>query len=163
RAQPGEPLPVAGGRRPRSGPWPRLAGLMGLWLGFRLLLGVKVRLLLRSFARRNVRQTVFLVLVLAAILVPAWPALAGAARAAVGMAVACLLRVLVAGVVLHMLLAALGRFLRREWSRAVAGLLFGLAFAAPSLAFNRHIGTGQVGASLDRRVPEAAWVARRLP
>jgi hypothetical protein len=222
---------------------------MGLWLGFRLLLGVKLRLLLRSFVRRNVRQTVLLVLVLAAVLVPAWNGLGGAARAAVtrngvpgavavlgavhlgwlvssflfsafaegfelrrvlrypvrpaavfvlnvllapvdlvalfllpplvatvmamghlhgagaavGMALACLLTVLMTGVVLHILLAALGRFLRREWMRAVAGLLFGLAFAAPSLAFNRHIGTGDVGASLDRRVPAAARLAARLP
>jgi ABC-2 type transport system permease protein len=222
---------------------------MGLWLGFRLLLGVKLRLLVRSFARRNVRQSVLLLLVLAGVLVPSWRGLGGAARAAVtghdiagavavlgtvhlgwlfssflfsafaegfelrrvlrypvrpvavfvlnvllapvdlvalfllpplvatvttmgrlhgagaavGMAAACLLTVLVTGVVLHILLAALGRFLKREWMRAVAGLLFGLAFAAPSLAFNRHIGTGQVGASLDRRVPAAARLAARLP
>src|SRR6185436_7045208 len=79
------------------------------------------------------------------------------------MAMACLLTVLVTGVVLHILLAALGRFLRREWSRAVAGLVFGLAFAAPSLAFNRHIGTGQIGAGLDRRIPAAARLAESLP
>jgi hypothetical protein len=222
---------------------------MGLWLGFRLLLGVKVRLLVRSFARRSAGQTALLLLVLAAVLVPAWTGLGGAARravmgagvagavavlgavhlswlfssflfsafaegfelrrvlrypvrpaavfvlnvllapvdlvalfllpplvaavraighlhgagAAAAMAMACLLTVLVTGVVLHILLAALGRFLRREWSRAVAGLIFGLAFAAPSLAFNRHIGTGQLGAGLDRRIPAAAQVAARLP
>jgi ABC-2 type transport system permease protein len=222
---------------------------MGLWTGFRLLLGVKLRLLLRSFARRSVGQTILLVLVLAGVLVPSWNGLGGAARAAVtghgvtgavavlgavhlgwlfssflfsafaegfelrrvlrypvrpaavfvlnvllapvdlvalfllpplvatvtamgrlhgpgaavGMALGCGLTVLVTGVVLHILLAALGRFLKREWMRALAGLLFGLAFAAPSLAFNRHIGTGQVGASLDRRVPAAAQLAERLP
>ena len=222
---------------------------MGLWLGFRLLLGVKLRLLLRSFARRSAGQTILLVLVLAAVLVPSWNGLGGAAGAAVtrhgatgavavlgavhlgwlfssflfsafaegfelrrvlrypvrpaavfvlnvllapvdlvalfllpplvasvaalgrlhgaaaalGMAVGCLLTVLVTGVVLHILLAALGRFLKREWMRAVAGLLFGLAFAAPSLAFNRHIGTGQVAASIDRRIPDAAHLAERLP
>jgi ABC-2 type transport system permease protein len=218
---------------------------MGLWL----LLGVKVRLLGRSFLRRSAGQTLLGLVVLAAVLTPAWFGLGGAARAAVtrngvtggiavlgtvhlgwlfssflfsafaegfelrrvlrypvrpsavfimnvllapidlvalflapplvtavttmartagagaavGMALACVATVLVTGVVLHILLAALGRFLRREWSRAVAGLLFGLAFAAPSLAFNRQISTGDLAASIDRRVPAAAQLAQRLP
>jgi hypothetical protein len=218
---------------------------MGLWL----LLGVKVRLLGRSFLRRSAGQTVVTVVVLAAVLVPAWVGLGGAARAAVahhgvaggiavlgavhlgwlfssflfsafaegfelrrvlrypvrpsavfvmnvllapvdlvalfllpplvaaiatlgrvsgpgaaaGFAVAALLILLVTGTVLHILLAALGRFLRREWSRAVAGLLFGLAFAAPSLAFNQQVSSGDVSASIDRRVPVAARLAERLP
>jgi ABC-2 type transport system permease protein len=222
---------------------------MRLGLGLGLLLGVKVRLLVRSFARRSALQTAALVLVLLAVLVPAWTGLGGTARLAVeksgltgaiavlgtvhlswlvssflfsafaegfelrrvlrypvrpssvfimnvllapvdlvalfllpplvtsvaamarlhgagagiGMAVACVLTVLVTGVLLHILLAALGRFLRREWSRAVAGLLFGLAFAAPSLAFNRHVGTRQMTASIDRRIPDAARLAERLP
>jgi hypothetical protein len=222
---------------------------MRLGLGLWLLLGVKVRLLLRSFARRSPVQTALLALVILAVLVPAWRGLGGAARAAVeksgvtgaiavlgtvhlswlvssflfsafaegfelrrvlrypvrpsavfimnvllapvdlvalfllpplvaavaamarlhgagaalGLAVAALLTILVTGVLLHILLAALGRFLKREWMRAVAGLLFGLAFAAPSLAFNRQIGTREMSASIDRRIPEAARVATLLP
>ena len=222
---------------------------MKLGLGLWLLFGVKVRLLVRSFARRSPLQTGLLALVILAVLVPSWRALGGAARAAVeksgvngaiavlgtvhltwlfssflfsafaegfelrrvlrypvrpaavfilnvllapvdlvalfllpplvagvaamartqgagaalGLAAAALLTVLVTGVLLHILLAALGRFLKREWMRAVAGLLFGLAFAAPSLAFNRHIGTRQMSDTIDRRIPQAARLAERLP
>jgi hypothetical protein len=87
---------------------------------------------------------------------------AGAAAAA-GVAVAAVLTVLVTGVVLHILLAALGRFLRREWSRALAGLLFGLAFAAPSLAFNRQLTTREVSATLDHSVGAVVHFGERLP
>jgi hypothetical protein len=59
--------------------------------------------------------------------------------AALGTTAASAVTVLTTGVALHILLAALGRFLRKEWSRAVAGLLLGLAFAAPSFAVQRYV------------------------
>jgi hypothetical protein len=86
--------------------------------------------------------------------------------AAAGLTVACALMLLTTGATLHTLLAALGRFLHREWSRAVAGLVLGLAFAAPSLALQRyatsrgaHPGEAAIGAA----VPAAAWLAQRIP
>jgi hypothetical protein len=218
-------------------------------MDLRLLLGIKLRLLARSFLQRSAGQNLAGLLVLLAMLVPAWMSLGGAARSAVArggvagavavlgdthlgwlvssflfsafaegfelrrvlrypirpaavfvmnvllapvdlvavflvpplvaavmalervagagpavaLAVAAVLTVLVTGVVLHILLAALGRFLRREWSRAMAGLVFGLLFAAPALVFNRHLAGGDVAAAIDRRVPAAAALAERLP
>jgi hypothetical protein len=86
--------------------------------------------------------------------------------AGLGVALACVLTMLVTGVALHMLLAALGRFLRREWSRAVAGLVFGLAFAAPTIVLHQHAsraGLRAVGASALASVPAAARLAARFP
>jgi hypothetical protein len=88
------------------------------------------------------------------------------AGAAAGLALAYLLAVLMTGVVLHMLLAALGRFLRRDWSRAVAGLVLGLAFATPTLALQRYITSKDrqtSAATIAAGVPRAAWLAARVP
>ncbi len=88
----------------------------------------------------------------------------GAASAA-GVAAAAVLVVLTTAAVLQILLALLGRLLRREWSRAIAGLALGLAFAAPLLALQGRSAEGMQGpsvllASLDETV---VAVARTLP
>src|SRR2546421_4181680 len=78
--------------------------------------------------------------------------------AAAGVALACVLTLLTTGVALHILLAVLGRFLRREWSRAVAGLVVGLAVAAPALLWQRsidHDGVQPLAAAFARGVPGA--------
>jgi hypothetical protein len=137
--------------------------------------GLDLRVLLRYPVRPS---TVFILNVLLApldlvgifLFPPLVAAVVGAGRtagpaAAAGVALACLLTVLVTGVVLHILLAGLGRFLRKEWSRAVAGLVMGLAFAAPSLALRSwDTETTQHGQPrLEAAIPAAARLAARLP
>ena len=135
---------------------------------------------LRALLRYPVRPSVVFVLnvllapcdLVALFLVPPLlAAVVAAARlrgagAAAGLALAYLVTMLITGVVLHMLLAALGRFLRREWSRAVAGLVLGLAFAAPSLALQRYVTAKDhhnTAATIAAGVPRAARLAARVP
>lgn len=91
----------------------------------------------------------------------------GGPRMAIAAAAACLLTVLISGVVLHVLLAGLGRFLRKEWARASAGLLLGLALATPSLFLRRHLSqgapAGALTSSFDAFIEAAARLASRLP
>jgi predicted permease len=86
--------------------------------------------------------------------------------AGLGVALASLLTVLMTGVVLHILLAALGRWLRQEWSRAVAGLLFGVAFAVPAVVVHRNASSASLRAVSEAAlatIPATARLAARIP
>jgi hypothetical protein len=67
-----------------------------------------------------------------------------------------------------MMVGALGRFLRREWTRAIGGLVFGLLFAVPSLMLSGRLGGKKswpgafdqvvtIGAQLFERIPTTAF------
>jgi predicted permease len=53
---------------------------------------------------------------------------------------------LITSALTQLLLALLGRFLRREWTRALFGLIAGLIFALPALALRGTIGAHRTGA-----------------
>lgn len=82
-------------------------------------------------------------------LLPALAALsAGAAaragvRAGVGVALAGLLQLTLTSAVTQTLLAGLGRYVRREWTRALCGVAVGLTFAVPALLMSAGLTEGR--------------------
>jgi hypothetical protein len=151
------------------------------WMAGTLLLasfaeGIDVRALLRYPVRP---RSVFWLNVLVApidlvalFLIPPLGALAAgtAVRSgtAAGLAVAAagLALLLITSAVSQTALAALGRYLRREWTRAIFGLLLGLVFMIPSLmarGMGGGRGPGGMPPALTRHLPEVQSVFAWFP
>jgi ABC-2 type transport system permease protein len=87
-----------------------------------------------------------------------WPA--GLLVAAAGLAL-----LLITSALTQMLIALLGRFLRREWTRAIFGLLLGLIFAVPALTLRGAVGVrgADALAQIEGPLQLAAGIFQWLP
>jgi hypothetical protein len=150
------------------------------WVAATLLLasfaeGIDMRLLLRYPVRP--RAMFWLNVLIAPLdlvslfLLPPLVALAiGTARrsgtaAGVEVALAALLLVLITTALSQTLLAALGRYLRREWTRALFGLLVGVVFMLPTLLMRglERKGGGGLPPELAQRLPDVAALFAWFP
>jgi hypothetical protein len=150
------------------------------WVAATLLLasfaeGIDMRLLLRYPVRP--RSMFWLNVLIAPLdlvslfLVPPLVALAIAAAnragtaAGLAVALAALLLVLVTSALSQTLLAALGRYLRREWTRALFGVLVGLVFMLPTVLVRglERKGADALPPGLAERLPDVAALFAWFP
>jgi hypothetical protein len=164
---------------------PALAAALGLihlaWVGASLLLGAFAEGFdLRALLRYPIPpRTAFWMNVLVApadlvalfLLPPLAAAAAGTAAragapAGAAVALAALVLLMITSALAQTLLAVFGRFLKREWTRAIVGLAVGLAFAAPGLLVKHEAarrgpgqaGLGAVAALLEPASRAFAWL-----